>query len=178
MNKLIVFSLALFVTANVFAQTPKEIKESEARFAKMEKLVDIPKSSGMITVDALVTSCSAIAANSVRITPLLQKVYYGSLGQNNEGVADASVKKPTIAQASELNDRITNQFTMIKDAALVLPVVSLEVKGIRNPLKLLAPLSCLKYSKDVLAIAGEESAYQAKLIGDIMKTLKDKSKKK
>ena len=172
MKKLIVFALALIVSANVFAQTPKEMKESEARSAKMEKLVDMPKSSGMITIDGLVASCGAIAVNSVKITPLLQKMYYGSLGQNNNGVIDASVKKPTIEEVSELNDRITQQISLIKDAALILPVVTLEAKSIRNPLKIIAPLASLKYSKQVLSIAGEESAFQAKIIAQVMKSLK------
>ena len=61
---------------------------------------------------------------------------------------------------------------MIKDAALILPVVTLEAKSIRNPLKMIAPLSCVKYSKQVLSIAGEESAFQAKIIAEVMKTLK------
>lgn len=126
----------------------------------------------MITIDGLAASCSEIAVNSIKISPLLEKVYYGSLGQNSDGIKDASVKKPTIEEISELNDRITKQISLVKDAALILPVVTLEAKAIRNPLKVIAPLASLKYSKKVLAIAGEESAFQAKLLAQIMKNLK------
>lgn len=173
MKKLIVFALALLVTANVFAQITEEMKASEARFAKMEKLVTVPKTSGLATIDGLAANCGEIAINAVGITPLLQNMYYRSVGQSNDGIIDVTVKKPTLVEAVELSSRITAQALLIKDASDKVQGAANEIKAIRNPLQLKSPTSCLNYSKDVLATAGEESVFQLKAIGEIIKTLSD-----
>lgn len=171
MKKLIFFVLALFAMSNVFAQTSEEMAASKARLAKMEKLVKMPKSTGLSSIDALAVNCGAIAANSVEITPLLQGMYYRSMGQNNEGVIDVTVKKPTVAEATELSLRIAAQALLVKQASELVKGAGEELKTVTNPLKLKAPTSCLKYSKDVLEIAAAETAFQVKAIAEMIKTL-------
>ena len=171
MKKLLVFAFAVFITATSFAQTQEELKASEERLAKIEKIVTPPKSSGMPTVDGLAVNCGEIAANAVQITPVLRNMYYRSIGKNNDGVIDVTVKKPTLAEATELSSRIAAQALLIKNAVEMSTHAAEEITTVKNPLKLLGITSCLKYSKNVLAITGAESLFQVKAIAEIIKTL-------
>ena len=171
MKKLFVFTLALFLTANAFAQTQEEMELIKEGLTKVTKLLNLPKITKLSGIDELAQKCKDIADNSVEITPLLENLYYSSIGENNDGVADVSVKKPTLSEAIELSKRISNQTKFIKDAGELLPGAADEIKSIKNPLQIKNATSSLKYSKDVLATTGEQTILQAKAIANIIQTL-------
>ena len=164
MKRFFLGMLALICAMEVSAQTAEEMQASKARTEKLMKLVQ-PKDCGLEKVDAAVA-----AAESIEITPLLQGMYYRSIGQTEDGVTDVTVKKPTVAELEELSARIGMQATAVAAATKLVPEASKEVSGIKNPMKLKNPTQSLKYAKDVLAILGEESAFQVKAIADMIKT--------
>lgn len=169
MKRFFLGMLALICAMEVSAQTTEEMQASKARTEKLMKLVQ-PKDCGLEKVDALTSAAAVAAAESIEITPLLQGMYYRSIGQTEDGVTDVTVKKPTMAELEELSARIGMQATAVAAATKLVPEASKEVSGIKNPMKLKNPTQSLKYAKDVLAILGEESAFQVKAIADMIKT--------
>lgn len=145
------------------------MQASKDRSAKLEKLSQ-PKSCGVVAIDALTASTGIIASESTEITTPLQGMYYRSIGQTKDGVTDVTVKKPTLAELQELSARIATQAIAVSAAVKLVPEASKELSAIKNPLKLKAPTAAVKYSKDALAIIGEESAFQVKAIADMIKT--------
>ena len=107
--------MALVCAVSVSAQTAEEMQASKERAAKLEKLVQ-PKNCGIATVDGLTSSAGLVAVESIQITPLLQGMYYRSIGQTEDGVTDVTVKKPTLEELTELSARIGTQAAAVAAA--------------------------------------------------------------
>ena len=161
--------MALVCAVSVSAQTAEEMQASKERAAKLEKLVQ-PKNCGIATVDGLTSAAGLVAVESIQITPLLQGLYYRSIGQTEDGVTDVTVKKPTLEELTELSARIGTQAAAVAAAMKLVPAAGEELKGVKNPMKLATATKSVKYSKDVLEIVGVESAFQVKAIADMIKT--------
>ena len=161
--------MALVCAVSVSAQTAEEMQASKERAAKLEKLVQ-PKNCGIATVDGLTSAAGLVAVESIQITPLLQGLYYRSIGQTEDGVTDVTVNKPTLEELTELSARIGTQAAAVAAATKLVPAAGEELKGVKNPMKLAAATKSVKYSKDVLEIVGVESAFQVKAIADMIKT--------
>lgn len=169
MKKVVLCMMALMCAIGVSAQTTEEMQASKERAAKLEKLVQ-PKKCGIATIDELTSAASRVAVESIQITPLLQGLYYRSIGQAENGVTDVTVKKPTVNELMELSSRIGKQAVAVADATKLIPEAGEELKGVKNPMKLAAATKSVKYSTDVLEILGVESAFQVKAIADMIKT--------
>lgn len=169
MKKVLLCAMALVCAMSVSAQTTEQMQESKDRTARLEKL-EQPKNCGIATIDGLTSAAGAVAAESIQITPLLQGMYYRSIGQTEDGVTDVTVKKPTLDELKELSARIGLQAAAVAAAVQLIPAASKEVSTIKNPMKLKASANSLKYSKDALEIIGQESAFQAKVIADMIQT--------
>lgn len=169
MKKVVLCMMALVCAVSVSAQTAEEMQASKERAAKLEKLVQ-PKNCGIATVDGLTSAVGLVAVESIQITPLLQGLYYRSIGQTEDGVTDVTVKKPTLEELTELSARIGTQAAAVAAATKLVPAAGEELKGVKNPMKLAAATKSVKYSKDVLEIVGVESAFQVKAIADMIKT--------
>lgn len=174
MKKVLFLAVALLMTAGAFAQTPEQMQASKERLAKLEKLSAAPKACGSASIDALSGKSEEIAKNAVVLTPFVQAVCYSALGQNIDGVADASVAKPNVVEVTALSLKLADQAKMIKEAGEQVEGAANEVKAIKNPMKIKPAASNLSYAKDVLAVAGEETAFQAQVIAEMIKTLSDK----
>lgn len=176
MRKILV--LAMLVMAGLWsqmsAQTPEELNASKDRYAKLEKLVKKggPKETGLVSVDGLAVGSTAIMAESLQITPLLENLYARSIGETKEGVTDVSVKKPTLEECMVLSARIGKQALAAKATSELVQNAASEVKGLKNPMAAAKAVKSLDYSKDVIAIVGLESVYQAKAIESIIATIK------
>lgn len=169
MKKVVLCMMALVCAVGASAQTAEEMQASVERAARLEKLIP-PKECGIPTIDGLTTDAGLVAVESVQITPLLQGMYYRSIGQTEDGVTDVTVKKPTLDELMELSVRIGAQALAVTDATQRISAASEELSKIKNPIKLKAPAACVKYAKDVLEIVGVESAFQVQTIADMIKT--------
>ena len=162
------------VALNVLmAQTPEEMQASKERYAKLEKAIQkAPKECSVKDVDKLAASVTATMAESVAITPLLEGLYYRSVGKTEDGVTEVTVKKPTLDECLELSARIALQAKAVQAATESVEPAAKAVKDIKNPLKGAKALKVLDYSKDALAVVAEETAYQTKAIASIIETIK------
>jgi len=167
--------LAAFIFASLtsaIAQTSREdFKASMERVQKLGKL-SAPKSTSVATLDNLNTEIGNSARESMLISPLLQNLYYRSIGQTNDGVTDVKVKKPTLKECEELAVRILSQSKNIQSFTSNLTSVSSESMSITNPLKMAKVGSAVKYAKSASGILGEESVFQTKAIKSIIQTVK------
>lgn len=167
---LLIAATTLLYTAGVQAQTKEDVRAAKARCEKLEKL-KVPKASGSSQIDELMRKTEASSKESMEITPLLLSLYYRSQGQTAEGVADANVEKPTLAECTVLSLRIGKHAVAVKEAAEKMQGATSELKEIKNPLKLKSASSCMSYSTDALSIVGEESVFQSQLIAEIIKSI-------
>lgn len=175
MKKLLIVAVTLLMSVANFtqAQMREEFQVSRDRYAKLEKLNQkLPKQTGLQGVDGLASGSTVVMLESMQITPLLEGLYYRSIGESNDGIADVTVKKPTLEECEELALRITKQVTVSKSTIERVKGASEEVTGLKNPLTAAKALKSVDFSKDVLAIIGEETVFQTKAIAEIIKTIK------
>lgn len=161
------------VLGELIAQTPEEMNASKERCAKLEKLSEkAPKQCNVKSVDGLAGSTTVVLAESIEITPLLEGLYYRSIGQTEDGVTDVTVKKPTLEECTELSSRIAVQAVAVKAATELIEPTAADLKTLKNPRVAAKAVKSLDYSKDALIILGEETAYQTKAIASIIETIK------
>lgn len=169
--KKIITLLGIFIGANLlFAQTKEEIAKSSERNEKILKL-EAPKSSSIASLDDLTVNVGATALESTNITPLLQNLYYRSIGETKDGIADVTIKKPSLEECKELAARILKQTEKVQQISSLISNVTNETSSIKNPLKLPKILSSLNYAKTAISLLGEESIFQAKAIKSIINTI-------
>lgn len=170
MKKSLLISTVLLSFTFTFGQTNEEIESSKERVEKIQKL-KTPKSTSVASLDDLNVTIGASALESASITPLLKGLYYRSVGENTDGVADVTVKKPSLAECQELAARILTQVKTVQTITSSLPEVTEEAKTIKNPLKLAKVASSLGYIKTAVSLLGEETLFQSKAINSIIQTL-------
>lgn len=157
----------------LYAQTSDELKESSLRMEKLEKLSKkAPKETGIASIDGLAGSTTLVMVESIAITPILNNLYYRSIGQTEDGVTDVTVKKPTVEECVTLSQRITEQSIAVKATNELVKKAADELKTEKNPMKLAKATKSLDYSKDALGIVGLETTFQLKAIESIIETVK------
>lgn len=167
----IAIAFVFTLTSNIMAQTTADdVLASKERFEKLAKF-NAPKEVGSPNIDKLTVSSTSVAIESQAITPLLQNLYYRSIGQTSEGVTDVTIKKPTVAECVELSTRIATQALAVKASTEAISGASTDLKSL-SPLKAIKAAKSFNYSKDVLAIVGVESLYQVKAIAAMIETAK------
>lgn len=175
MKKLLFVAVTLLLTfAGIAqAQSKDEMKVSRERYEKLVKLSKkAPSKTGLQSVDGLAGGSTAVMLESMEITPLVEGLYYRSIGESVDGVADVNVKKPTLDECMELSGRIGKQALAVKATAEQVTGAAEELKGVKNPMAAAKSMKSLDYSKDVLSIIGEESLFQGKAIAAIIETVK------
>ncbi len=162
MKKLLLSIALLMVGFIASAQTSEEMQASLDRMAKLEKLAQ-PKDCGLAGVDQLTNEAGKAAAESLLISPIFHKLH--------QRVEAKEIDLQLIQELKELSARITNQSESIKKVAELVPVASQELSKVKNPLKLKEPKKALDYSKNVVAIVGEETAFQTKTIAAMIQAV-------
>lgn len=173
MKKLLSAALIIASFAFVTAQSTsrEEFKASMERVEKLGKL-SFPKQTSVATLDNMNGDIGNSAKESMAITPILQNLYYRSIGQTSDGVTDVKVKKPTLKECEVLAARILVQSQNLKGITSNLTSVSSESMSVTNPLKMAKVTSAVKYAKTASTILGEESLFQSKAIKSIIQTVK------
>lgn len=175
MKKLLLVSviLAFVFTSIAQAQSKEAIIVSQKRYEQLVKLSNkTPKETALYNVDRLAKSSTAVLLESLRITPLLQNLYYRSIGESVDGVADVNVKKPTLDECIELSTKISEQALNVKTATGNIEAAAQEIKNVKNPIAAAKSVKSLDYSKDALSITAEESIFQVNAIASIIETIK------
>ena len=174
MKKVLLCAMALLFAVGASAQESilGLLQVSQERMEKLEQFKE-PQPCGVSLLDELIGNVADLTAESVEITPLLQNMYYRSIGQTEEGVTEVTVKKRTLEELLELSARIGAQAKEV--AAIVSKIANIkgELKSIVvNPMQMAKAAKTVKYVADVTKILGEESADQVKIIAEMIETAK------
>lgn len=180
----ICLGLILVMQQNCFAQKTKDelkaerevlksemkSKDAEERKAKFEKLSE-PKISGISSVDALAASSTKLLLSTKEMNLVVPEMYKRTIGESVDGIADVTVKKPSLDELATLGLNIANQIKTIGEAAASVAGIAGDIKsaGIMQAPK---GLKSLSFSKDVIALVLPELGLNLKVITNLIATLK------
>lgn len=180
----ICLGLILVMQQNCFAQKTKDelkaerevlksemkSKDAEERKAKFEKLSE-PKISGISSVDALAASSTKLLLSTKEMNLVVPEMYKRTIGESVDGIADVTVKKPSLEELATLGLNIANQIKTIGEAAASVAGIAGDIKsaGIMQAPK---GLKSLSFSKDVIALVLPELGLNLKVITNLIATLK------
>lgn len=173
------------VQQNCFAQdktkdevkAEREVLKSEMkskdvidRKAKFKKLVE-PKTSGISSVDGLAANTTKMLVKTKELNVLVPEMYKRTVGESVDGVADVTVKKPSMAELVAL---ATNIGTQIKNVAEITGSVAGASGDVSKAsmMQMSKGTKSLGYSKDVLALVGPELGLNLKVVSNLIATLK------
>ena len=155
----------LVATAGISAQTPEETQQSLERIEKLIKLqTEQPKNCGLQSVDELMANAHEAASESLQISPIVQKL--------QKRIEEKDTDATMIVELSELGVRLAKQTKAVQEITEQISPASQEIAKIKNPLKLKEPTKVMNYSKEVLQIASEETAFQAMAVKKMLEQLK------
>jgi hypothetical protein len=179
--------LVLMAITTVNAQSIKdEVAKSQERAEKLQKLCDGFTTFGNAGIDGYGNSVKAAAFYAIENTNKLQNLYKREIGETKDGVQDVTIKKPSLDEWLTLSetilkegDKIQEAVDKAKDAAEGAKNMAQEAASIKNPMKAPKAMKNAKAASAVVEFGNaatpillEESAAQAKAIGEIINTLK------
>lgn len=164
MKKFVWCVALLFAAVTVSAQSAEEIQASLDRLAKLEKLSK-PKDTGLAKVDELLLKSGEVATESMAISMGLHEA---NKLLSSEQVDDVAKINPDNLQLLLLGAQKMSTESLPAVVKLS-PEAAKEVKEIKNPLKAKGALSAVNYSKTVVEVVTEETAFQVKALTDIIK---------
>jgi hypothetical protein len=145
-------------------------KESEERKAKFEKLTE-PKTSGISSVDGLAENSTKMLLSTKEINVLIPEMYKRTVGESIDGIADVTVKKPTLEELTSLGLNIATQIKAVSDASSSVANASADLKS-ANMMKAPKGAKSLDFSKDVLGLVLPELNLNLKVVNNLIATLK------
>jgi len=177
-------SLILVMQQNTFAQKTKDelkaerevlkaemkSKDAEDRKAKFEKLTE-PKTSGIASVDGLATNSTKMLVSTKEINTIIPEMYKRTIGESVDGVADVTVKKPTVAELIDLSLNIATQIKAVSDASESVTTASTDLKS-AGMMQAPKGAKSLNFSKDVLGLVLPELNLNLKVVNNLIATLK------
>lgn len=177
-------SLILVMQQNTFAQKTKDelkaerevlksemkSKEAEERKAKFEKLTE-PKTSGIPSIDALAENSTKMLISTKEINALVPEMYKRTVGETVDGVADVTVKKPTLVELTDLGLNIANQIKTISDMSSNVASASTDLKS-ASMMQAPKGTKSLNFTKDVLGLVLPELNLTLKIVNNLIATLK------
>lgn len=184
-SSIICLSLVFSMQENSFAQEKTEdelkaerevlksemkSKQAEERKEKFEKL-RAPGTSGITTIDQLMSSSTQILASTKYINAVLPDVYKRTIGETIDGITDITVKKPQLDELLELATSIALQIQAVAQASTAVAKAPEELKK-ASPMNAPKGLKSINYTKDVLTITGPELELSSKIVNNLIATIK------
>lgn len=164
--------VALLLAAfTVSAQSAEEIQASLDRLAKLEKLSK-PKNTGLAKVDELLTKSGDVATESMAIS---QGMHEANKALSSTSAEDLAKINPDALQLL-LDGAVKMSSESMPAVVKLTPEAAEEVKSIKNPLKAKGALSAVNYSKTIVEVVTEESAFQVKALTEIIQKAKELKK--
>ena len=188
MKKFFLTAIALIALSVVgSAQTKEDIQKFVDRAARLQKLIaDQPKACGIVNIDRYAEAVNTAAVFALENSAKLRDFFYREIGETKDGVTDVTVKKPTLDEWISLGTtiggegaKVTEATNSAKAAIEEADKAAQQAKNEKNPMNAAklaknakAAAALIAFSKDALAILGEETVEQGKAIQSIIETLK------
>jgi hypothetical protein len=166
-----------------YSQTAAELKaereqlkaemKAAATLERQDKISKLtaPKSSGVKSVDDLAISSAAMLLASAENNKVIPELYKRTIGETLDGVTDVTVKKPELAELETLAANIATQTLAVSKASEAVSAASGDVSK-AGPMQAPKATKALNYTKDTLALLGPELQMNAKVVKNLIATLK------
>ncbi len=166
-----------------YSQTKEELKaereqlktemKSSASVERQEKIskLTVPKSSGVKSVDDLAISSAAMLVTAADNNKIIPDLYKRTIGETIDGVTDVTVKKPELAELETLAANIATQTLAVSKASEAVSAASADISK-AGPLQAPKATKALNYTKDTLALLAPELQLNAKVVKNLIATLK------
>ena len=173
MKKFFMLLAAMFCLVTTNAQSISEqMATIDKLCVKLGKAIEkAPKPCGVGDVDTYVEACKVAGVGAVGTAGQLQDLYKRQIGETVDGVTDVTVKKPSLEDWVNLGAAIATQTAGAAKAGEAAADAAKAVKDAPK-MKAIGMAKSVKLSGDILPVAGEALAEQAKAVNSIIETLK------
>lgn len=159
MKKILFLFATLSLAISASAVTPEEMKESEERIEQLEN-AEKPETFKLDGIAAYVDKAWELRENTLEMNEKLAVLYDGTLG-------DGESEAVTEDDAKECYKNIEERAKLLTEAATLAAKATADIKNAKGTDKLKAPKS-VKTTTELIALMTKETAYQTKLITDII----------
>ena len=151
-------------------KTELKSKDVQKRQEKLAKLQD-PGTVGVASVDELAVSATALLVGTKGFNETVPELYKRTIGETVDGVTDVTVQKPSLEELTSLAASIA---TSIAGVAVAQNAVQKAADDVKTMPKMQAPKAAksLNFSKDVLSLTLPELQLSAKVVANLVETLK------
>lgn len=149
------------------------VTKSVERMKSLKELTEnMPKETGNADVDGFGKNVCTAAVAALAGSEKLENLYYREIGETKDGVTDVTVVKPKLEDWVELGAALTAETVSVKEAAEKGTKAAEAVKSTKNPMAVGKLAKMMNWTKKVMPVLTEETANQAKAVGQIISTLK------
>lgn len=153
-----------------------------ADFTSLDKLVEklakasakAPNPCGEEDIDVFVEGNKKAADGAVESAKKLHELYSRQIGENNDGIRDIDVKKPTLEEWFDLAKSIAKQTAGMAELGVSGKNASEAVKK-ADKMKAIKLAKPVKWATDIMPVTGEALAEEAKAIDEIIEILKSEN---
>jgi hypothetical protein len=186
LKKALMTGLIVVMTGAIFAQQEKtadelkaereqlkselKSKDVEKRRKKLENLKE-PGQVGVASVDELAESSTKLLIGTKDFNASVPELYKRTIGETVDGVTEVNVQKPTFEELTKVAMSITASISGVSKAQGAIQKASDDIKTAPKTSVLKATKS-LNYSKDVLSLVLPELQLNAKVVANLIETLK------
>jgi type II secretory pathway pseudopilin PulG len=152
-------------------------RNSEDHKARLKEIKDLqaPGATGIASVDDLQKNTTTALDETKKNNDLIPQWYKGTTGETEDGVPDATTKKPSLKELYDASRSLDNTSKSLSAAASAIPSVTSDAKA-AGPLKSIKAMKSVNYSKKVTTLLTPELLYQTKVISNLIATLKSSGK--
>jgi pantoate kinase len=156
-------------------QLKSELKSEDAQ-KRQKKLVELkdPGTVGVESVDGLAVSAVKLLVSTKSFNTTVPEMYKRTIGETVDGVTDVTVKKPTLEELAALALEISTAVSGVNDAQNAIQKATDDVKSL-SPMKAPKALKSLNFSKDAFSLVLPELQLNAKVVANLIETLKTSS---
>jgi hypothetical protein len=151
-------------------KTEMKSEAAKERQAKIAKLMP-PKTSGVKSVDDLAVSSAALVVSTNQNNKTIPELYTRTIGESIDGVADVTVKKPTLEELTTVSKNIAIQIAAVSTASAGIQAASADATK-ASPLQAGKASKAMNYTKDALSLLGPELQLQSKVVNNLISTVK------
>jgi type II secretory pathway pseudopilin PulG len=151
-------------------KTELKSKDAEKRRKKLENLKD-PGVVDVESVDKLAASSTLLLTGTKGINASVPELYKRTVGETIDGVTEVNVQKPTLEELTAVATSIATTVAGVATAQDAVQKAADDVKSMPKTSALKAAKS-LNYSKDALSLVIPELQLNAKVMANLIETLK------
>ena len=171
------FVVAVMALCSLAVSAQQDLRDAVTKSVERMKTLKeftekMPKATGNADVDGFGNDVSVAAVAAMAGSEKLENLYYREIGETKDGVTDVTVVKPKLEDWVELSTALAAEVVSVKEAADKGTKAAEAVKGVKNPMAVGKLAKMMNWTKKVLPILTEETANQAKAVGQIISTLK------